>query len=272
VLCQRCGRNICADCMQPASVGFHCPECVREGARSTRQGRTAYGGVRPGSPGTVTLALIALNAFVFILVRVTGGADSAVLARLALIPKGATYLVNGRPTFVEGVADGAYYQLVTSMFTHVEFWHIGFNMIALYVLGPQLELMLGRARYLGLYLLSGLVGSATVYWLASPSSITVGASGALFGLMAALLIVAVRVRADVQSLLVLVGVNVLITVLGRGFISWEGHLGGFVGGMVLGAVLVYSPRKRRTLWQAVGFSVVLAVTLAVIVVRTLALS
>jgi membrane associated rhomboid family serine protease len=258
--------------MQPASVGFQCPECVREGARSTRQGRTAYGGVRPGSPGTVTLALIALNAFVFILVRVTGGADSAVLARLSLIPKGATYLVNGRPTFVEGVADGAYYQLVTSMFTHVEFWHIGFNMVALYVLGPQLELMLGRARYLGLYLLSGLVGSATVYWLASPSSITVGASGALFGLMAALLIVAVRVRADVQSLLVLVGVNVLITVLGRGFISWEGHLGGFVGGMVLGAILVYSPRNRRTLWQAVGFSVVLAVTLAVIVLRTLALT
>ena len=91
--------------------------------------------------------------------------------------------------------------------------------------------MLGRVRFLALYLLSGLVGSAAVFWLSDPSSVTVGASGAIFGLMAALLVVAVKVRGDVQGLLVLVAVNVVITVFGAGFISWQGHLGGFVGGL-----------------------------------------
>ena len=67
-------------------------------------------------------------------------------------------------TWIPGVADGAYYQLVTSMFTHVQLWHIGFNMFALYALGPQLELVVGRARFIALYFLSGLAGSALVYW------------------------------------------------------------------------------------------------------------
>ena len=166
--------------------------------------------------------------------------------------------MDGRPEFVDGVADGAFWQLLTSMFTHVELWHIGFNMLALYVLGPQLETMLGRARFLALYLLAGLVGSATVYWLAQEQSVTVGASGSLFGLMAALLVVAVKVRGDVQGLLTLVAVNVAITVFGRGFISWQGHLGGFVGGLLLAAVLVYAPRTRRTAWQVAGLALVVA--------------
>ena len=94
--------------------------------------------------------------------------------------------------------------------------------------------------------MSGLVGSAAVYWLSAPNSITIGASGAIFGLMGALLVVAVKVKGDVQSLLTLVAINVVITVLGSSFISWQGHLGGFVGGLVIGAVLVYAPRERRT--------------------------
>jgi membrane associated rhomboid family serine protease len=173
---------------------------------------------------------------------------------------------------LEGVADGAVWQLLTSMFTHVQVWHIGFNMLALYVLGPQLELMLGRARFLALYLLSGLFGSATVYWLAPEFTRTVGASGAVFGLMAALIIVALKVRGDVQGLLVLVGINVVITVWGRGFISWQGHLGGFVGGLLLALALVYAPKARRTLWQALGVSVVAAVIVVGVALRTAALN
>jgi membrane associated rhomboid family serine protease len=271
IRCQRCERPICPDCMHQASVGFHCPECVKEGARTTRQARTAYGGRRPGSPGLVTTTLIAINLVVFVLVAVTGGADGWLLPKLALIPVGAVYLVNGQPEFVDGIADGAYWQLVTSMFTHVEIWHIGFNMLALYVLGPQLELVLGRARFLALYLLSGLVGSATVYWLAAESSVTVGASGSLFGLMAALLVVAVKVRGDVQGLLTLVAINVAITIFGRGFISWQGHLGGFVGGLLLALVLVYAPRSHRTTWQVAGVSVIALATAAAVVARTLVL-
>ena len=272
IRCQRCDRRICPDCMRPAAVGFQCPECVKEGARSTRQGRTAYGGVRPATAGRVTLMLIALNVLVFILVRVTGGGTGTALPWLALIPVGDVYLVDGRATLVDGVADGAFWQLLTAMFTHVELWHVGFNMLALYILGPQLEMVLGRARFLALYLLSGLTGSAFVYWLAEERSVTVGASGAIFGLMAALLIVAVKVRGDVQALLTLVAVNVVITVLGAGFISWQGHLGGFVGGLVLAIVLVYAPRTSRTAWQLAGLSAVGVLLAIAVVARTLMLT
>ena len=271
IRCQRCERPICPDCMHAAAVGFQCPDCVREGARSTRQARTAYGGRRPASAGLVSFVLIGINAAVFLLIAVTGGRQSDLLDRLWLISATVCTEVDavGRCTRVsEGVADGSVWQLVTSMFTHVELWHIGFNMLALYVLGPQLELMLGRARYLALYLLSGLVGSATVYWLADEFSPTVGASGALFGLMAALLIVAIKVRGDVQSLLTLIGINVVITVIGAGFISWQGHLGGFVGGLLLALVLVYAPKAHRTLWQVAGMSLVGLLVVVAVVVRT----
>ena len=101
---------------------------------------------------------------------------------------------------------------------------------------------------------------------------TVGASGAIFGLMAALLVVAVKVRGDVQALLTLVAVNVVITVLGAGFISWQGHLGGFVGGLVLALVLVYAPRTSRTAWQVAGLTAVAVLLVVAVVARTLVLT
>jgi membrane associated rhomboid family serine protease len=272
IRCQRCDRPICPDCMRQAAVGFQCPDCVKEGMRTTRQARTAYGGRRTATSGVVTKALIGANLLVFLLVIATGGADGVVRWLFALIPVGGTALVNGQLQTVQGVADGAYWQLLTSAFTHVELWHIGFNMVALFILGPQLEAILGRTRFLALYLLSGLGGSAAVYWWAAPASSTVGASGALFGLMAALLVVAVKVRGDVQGLLVLVGINAAITVFGRGYISWQGHLGGFLGGLALALVLVYAPRAHRTAWQVAGMSVVGAGVAAAVVVRTLMLT
>jgi membrane associated rhomboid family serine protease len=257
--------------MHPASVGFQCPECFKEGVRSTRQGRTAYGGRRPLTGGLVSRILIGINVVVFLLVVGTGGNRSRLLHQLWLLPQSACTNVgfDGRCTArAPGVADGAYWELLTAMFTHVQVWHIGFNMLALFVLGPQLELVLGRLRFLGLYLLSGLVGSAVVYWLAGPGSPTVGASGALFGLMGALLMVALKVRGDVQGLLTLIAVNLALTVFGAGFISWQGHLGGFVGGTLLGAVLVYAPRNRRSLWQAAGFAVVALGVVVAVALRT----
>ncbi len=273
IRCQRCDRPICPDCMHQASVGFQCPDCVREGAKETRQGRTAYGGLRPAVPGRVTMALIAANVAVFVLIVVTGWRSSRLVDLFALLPVTAGTLdASGMPILVRGVADGAVWQLLTAMFTHVELWHIGFNMLALYILGPQLEALLGRWRFLALYLLSGLAGSLTVYWLSATNSQTVGASGAIFGLMAALLIVAVRVRGDVQSLMTLVAINVVITVIGAGYISWQGHLGGFVGGLALAGVLVYSPRRNRTLWQVAGVITIAALLMAAYVVRTLMLA
>jgi membrane associated rhomboid family serine protease len=271
--------------MRDAAVGFQCPDCVRTGARSTRSGRTAYGGARVANPGLTSLVLIGLNAAVWLLITATGGAASVWVARLSLIP-GSTcargQLVypqateaqcNGFGTWVMGVSDGAWWQLVTSMFTHVDLMHIGFNMLALWVLGPQLEMALGRARFLALYLLSGLGGSLVVYWLAPAYTSTLGASGAVFGLMAALLVLALKLRGDVQSILVWIGINAAITVIGRGAISWQGHLGGFVGGLLLMALFAFAPAgARRNLWQGAGLAAYVVVLVLLLALRTAALT
>lgn len=285
ISCQRCERPICPDCMNDAAVGFQCPTCVSEGTRDTRSGRTAYGGQRPANAATTSLVLIALNAGVWLLIMATGGSGSTWIQRLGLSPVGrciqGDYYFPGAPEaacqvagyqWYPGVSDGAYWQLVTSAFTHVQIWHIAFNMIALWFLGPSLELAIGRTRFLVLYLGSALAGSAMVYWLAAEGSLTLGASGAIFGLMGALLVVALKVRGNVQQILVWIGLNFFITVAGGSFISWQGHLGGFLGGAAIAAVLVHAPRERRTLWQSLGVGAVLLLTLIAIAVRTVALA
>ena len=276
IRCQRCERVICPDCMRPASVGFQCPECVKEGARTTRSGRTAYGGLRPTNASATSAVLIAINVGVWIALLATGGYGSRLFNLLALRPNGYCDFGGGdrrdvaeaacTGTFLPGVIDGAYWQLVTSMFTHVAIWHIAFNMFALWVLGPQLELAVGRLRFLALYFLSGLAGSALVYWAGPVYGGTHGASGAVFGLMAALLIVAIKVRGDVRGIMTWIGINFVITFLVAG-ISWQGHLGGFLGGLAIAAVLIYAPRgPRRTAIQMVGlvaFGVLLVMAIAV---------
>ena len=255
--------------MRPASVGFQCPDCVNQGQRATRSGRTAYGGLRSNNPARTSQVLIAINVAVWILITVTGGAGSPWVDRLALLPQGGVFrFPDGSLHQIAGVANGAPWQLVTSMFTHVTIWHIGFNMLALWFLGPQLEAAVGRARFLALYLLSGLTGSLFVYWFAPEHIPTIGASGAIFGLMGGLLVIALKVKADPSQLLVWIGLNFLITVVGRGFISWQGHLGGFLGGALVAAIIAYAPRRLRGLWQWVGFGVLVVALVAAYVVRT----
>ncbi len=280
IRCQRCDRPICPDCMNDAPVGFQCPSCLAEGRKATRTGRTAYGGLRSSNPGATTMALIGINAAVWVAIMATGQASSELVRRLALSPVGACWKTDGSGYFpgvtegvcnrsdvewISGVSDGAYWQLVTNMFAHVEIWHIAFNMLALWVLGPQLELVVGRVRFLALYLLSGLAGSTFVYWLSDESSATLGASGAIFGLMGALLVVALKVGGNVQSLLMWIGINFVITIAGSSFISWQGHLGGFLGGAVIAAALVFAPKTRRTSYQ-VGMLVAIGCAIAVAVI------
>ena len=274
IRCQRCERPICPDCMNPAAVGFQCPDCVKEGARTTRQARTPYGGRRHAGGPVVTWTLMGLNLLVFLAVSSTGSGGSRVLTTLGLLPQGGYFAdasSSGGAYLARGVSEGASWQLLTSMFTHAQVWHIVFNMMALYLLGPQLEMVLGRLRFAVLYLLSGLVGSATVYWLAPASSLTIGASGAVFGLMGALLVLALKVGGNVQGLLTLLAVNGVITVLGAQYISWQGHLGGLVGGLLLGWVMVYAPRERRGITQAAGTTLVVVLLLAAVIVRTVML-
>lgn len=270
--------------MRDAAVGFQCPECMKNGARQTRSGRTAYGGVRASNPALTSIVLIAINAAVWLLVVATGGAASRWVDILALRSQGicargqyawpdaSQAACRGLGDWLPGVADGAWWQLVTSMFTHVEVMHIGFNMLALWVLGPQLEMVLGRARFLALYLLSGLAGSAAVFWLAPAYASTLGASGAIFGLMAALLVVAVKLRGDAQTILVWIGINAAYTVFARGTVSWQGHLGGFLGGLLLMGLLAFAPRERRNLWQGAGLAACVVVLVALFALRAAALA
>ena len=279
IRCQRCDRAICPDCMRDAAVGFQCPGCVAEGKKTTRSGRTAFGGLRPTNASTTSGVLIAINAAVWIAILVTGGAGSRLVDLLGLRPNGLCLL--GRDGYdmpealctaqggewLPGFADGAYWQVLTSGFTHVTITHIGFNMLALWVIGPQLELALGRIRFLALYLLSLLTGSAVVLWAAGEFQLTLGASGAIYGLFAALIVVARKVGGDMRSLWALIAVNVFITFAVPN-ISWQGHLGGFIGGGAVALILVYAPKgPRRTTFQICGLAAVAAVVALAMIVR-----
>ena len=288
IRCQRCERVICPDCMRPAAVGFQCPECVKEGAKTTRSGRTAYGGLRPTDASLTSGVLIAINVAVWLGLLATGGSGGRVYDYLVLRTQGLCSVpgqgrgfdvtqsicdANGG-TWLPGVVDGAYWQLLSSMFAHTQPWHIGFNMLALWVLGPQLELAVGRVRFLALYFISGLAGGAMVLWFAPEFTFggTLGASGAIFGLMGALAVIALKVHGDVRGVLTWIGINFAFTFLIAN-ISWQGHLGGFLAGTAVGAILVHAPRgKRRTTLEALGTGAVALVVVAAIVARVAQLS
>jgi membrane associated rhomboid family serine protease len=258
--------------MNSAAVGFQCPTCVKEGNRGSRQGRTPYGGQRVADPRLTTFVLIGINVAVWLLIQATGGRTSTLIDKLALLPDSAVrQLADGSLVPVKGVDDGAWWQIITSTFAHEQVLHIGFNMLALYFLGPMLENVLGRSRFLALYLVSGIAGSAAVMLLSSAHGQTLGASGSIFGLMGALAVIALKVRGQVQSILMWIGLNLVITFTVSG-ISWQGHLGGLVGGVLLGAAMVFAPRQHRALVQWSATAAVLLVSLGLIVARSLALT
>lgn len=275
--------------MISAAVGFQCPECVADGARQTRQNDGPYGGRRSANPTLTTIVLIAINAFVWAAISATGGALSRVVDALALLPVGRCLSVEdanryypdtGRQacqamadgSWQPGVAEGAYWQLLTSAFTHIEILHIGVNMLMLWFLGPSLERALGRVRFLAVYLISALSGSVVVLWLSDPGTSTLGASGAVFGMIGALLVLAYKVHGDVRSLLLYLGINVVYTFIGPGSISWQGHLGGLLGGLAAAILVVYAPRAQRSRWQVPGLIAIVVVLLVVAAVRILQLN
>lgn len=285
IRCQRCSRPICPDCMRSAAVGFQCPNCVKEGAKSTRQARTPYGGTRVGDPRLTTFVLMGINAVVWLAIVATNGNASRLLGYLGLLPLGRCEVADGGyypgiisaatcqlpGSWIPGVADGSWWQPLTSAFTQVAPVHIGFNMLALYFLGPMLEAPLGRMRFLALYLVSALSGSAAVMLFADPQSQTIGASGAVFGLMGALAVVALKVRGQVQSVLTWIALNLVFTFTVSG-ISWQGHIGGLVGGAVIGTAMIYAPRAHRSLVQWTATGAVLATSIVLIAARVVALN
>jgi membrane associated rhomboid family serine protease len=236
------------------------------------------------------MVIIGLNVLIWLMVVSSGGRGSKLVDALALTPVGrcdsirspggyypgvtsenvCNALGNADGSWHAGVADGAYWQLLSSAFLHEQIWHIGFNMLALWVLGPQLELAIGRLRFIALYVLSAFAGSALVLWAAPVNSSTLGASGAVFGLMGALLVLAFKVGGSYQQILMWIGINAVLT-FSFGF-SWQGHLGGFLGGLAIAAVLVYAPRQQRARYQAAGITLIGAVIAGAIVAGIVSLS
>jgi membrane associated rhomboid family serine protease len=253
ISCQRCERLICPDCMREASVGFQCPSCIAEGAKTIRQPTTLAGGTVSSSEGRVSMVLIGINVAAYVAQLATGNRSGDVYQQGAL---------QGYVT-----ADGDYWRLITSAFLHGSTLHLLFNMYALYLFGPFVERALGTTRFIAAYITAALAGSVAVYLLADPTTVTIGASGAVFGLFGMALLFLLKAKQDVRTLLVLLAVNAVISVVGPS-ISWEGHLGGFVAGVVLGAAFAYAPRDRRTLVQVVVIAALWVAMIAAFVLRT----
>jgi membrane associated rhomboid family serine protease len=233
VSCSNCGRPICPDCMTPTSVGMRCPECSRE--------RTVVKTIRNTTRRPeVTLALIAINVVAFLAegnITITGQPSDKVYQEGSLFGS-----ISGIPEL--GVAHGQWWRIVTSGFLHENILHIGFNMYVLYILGQMLEPARGRWKFgliYGVSLLAGSLGALIV----SPHTPTVGASGAVFGLMGA---AAVEMRARQIPImqsgvggLILLNLVISFTLPG---ISWGGHIGGLIGGALVALAIQLGGRYR----------------------------
>jgi membrane associated rhomboid family serine protease len=270
VSCTRCDRPICPDCMRDAAVGHQCPECVRAGSRTVREPRTVLGG-RVAARPIVTMTLIAINVVAYIgeLASPKFVADFEMLGQLK------TQFGQVIPGY--GVADGEWYRLITAAFLHVPLnqgtfgiTHILFNMWALWVLGPQLEQVLGRARFTVLYLLSALGGNVLLF-LVDPGQPALGASGAIFGLFAAFFVIGRRLGIDTRGIVFLIVINLMFTFTFSG-ISWEGHVGGLIIGAVLATAFAYAPRNRQRAVQVASSAIVAAILVILTVVQTTALT
>ena len=249
--------------MRSASVGQQCVECVGEGARSTRQARTTFGG-RPVASAVVTWTLVAINVAVFLVTWVRPGIVND-LEMLGYAP----YTQGGPP---HGVAAGEWYRLITSAFLAPGLGSLGlmdilFNMWALVFVGPSLEGLLGRARFLAVYLLSALGGSVMYYFLALPYAAAAGASGAIFGLFGAWFVVSRRLKLDTRPIVVLIAINLALSFFFHNTIAWQAHIGGLLTGALLTAAYVYAPRKNRTVIQVAATVVVAALIVVAVVVR-----
>ncbi len=235
VLCQRCGRTICPECQTPAPVGVICPECMRqqraEAPRTKPQVITRMTG--RGAP-VVTYAIIGICVFVFILQSLPGIGDAVTNA---IVYAGAySYPQQFEP-----------WRMLTSVFAHASILHIALNMYTFWIFGTLLEPMLGRVRFLLLFLLSGFAGSVGVLLLASPGTPVLGASGAIFGLLGAFLVIQRRLGGNATQLLILVGINLVIGFIPGFNVAWQAHVGGLIAGALIGLIYIEtrSPARRN---------------------------
>jgi membrane associated rhomboid family serine protease len=264
--CSECGRPICTECMTMAPVGIRCPEHAG-GQRVVDRSRVF------DVVGPVTRTLIALNIAVYIAELATGGGVNGnrgwIFQEGTLIARGVKigdFLIPGRPMNlpfgqVVGVAEGDWWRLITAAFMHYGPIHLALNMYALFFAGALLERAVGRWRFLLLYLASGVAGSAGALVL-KPLAATVGASGAVFGVLGALFVLerrgTIRTEGQIAGLIV---INLIFTLAFASFISVGGHVGGLIGGVVAMFLLT-----RLRAQPALGAAAVAAVALASVVI------
>ncbi|WP_430646826.1 rhomboid family intramembrane serine protease [Agromyces sp. GXS1127] len=255
VLCQRCGRTICGECQTPAPVGVICPECMREQRASAPRTKPpaltrVRSAARRGAP-VVTYSIIGITLAVYVLQLIPG--------------LGVTNWLYFTPLAMSEVAFQPW-RLFTTMLVHSTdlIFHVALNMYTLWIFGQLLENVLGRWRFLALYLISGLAGSVGVIWLSDPNTSVVGASGAIFGLMGAFLVIQRRLGGNATQLLILVGINLVIGFVPGFNIAWQAHLGGLVGGAIVGLIFVETRKRdqQRLQWILLGGLVVVLLILS----------
>jgi membrane associated rhomboid family serine protease len=246
--CSECGRPICVDCMTVAPVGIRCPDhAALSGPPRRLQPRLPRPG-RAAASADATLAtktLIAVNVAFYLIGVASGSLDA---------PAGALY----ERLWLYGpwVAQGEWWRLITAAFLHASILHIAFNMLALWWIGGPIEAAIGRWRYLALYAVSGLAGSAGAL-LAAPQAVTVGASGAIFGLLGAMLVIQWQQTGSIAGpALTLILINLAITFAVPN-ISYGGHLGGLVGG-ILATLAITHLGRRHVAYGRVGLLGVLS--------------
>jgi membrane associated rhomboid family serine protease len=249
--------------MISAAVGFQCPECVAEGRASIPEVRTRLG-ARTITRPYVSIAIIATCVVVYAVQLAQGPAFDE---KFALVP-------------VSVAAHDEYYRLLTSMFMHGSLIHIGMNMLILWLFGPQLESVLGHLRFAALYLVAGLGGAVASFTFSQPYVIdgqsyyplsSLGASGAIFGLMGAYLVIGRRLGTDTTQVIGLIVINVVL-----GFVipstDWRAHLGGLVTGALVALPLAYAPKRTAILVQVVSVVVLLGLLYGAVVLRDQALT
>src|ERR1700744_668715 len=266
VSCVRCGKPACPDCLRQAAVGQQCVECVRDGAQGTRQPRPAVAGRLPGG-AVVTWTLVGLNVVLFLIEL----AAPALQNSWGLLGYASP---TGQPP-LQGVAAGQWYRLVTSAFLPpatglggLGFLDILFNMWALIAVGPALEQLLGRVRFLAVYLLSAIGGGGAFFLFGQYYVLALGASGAIFGLFGAYFVVARKLRLDVRGIVTIIVINLAFSLLYRSTIAWQAPVGGLIVGVITTAAFAYAPRKHRTAVQVAAAVGVLAILVVLVIFRS----